>query len=96
MVVAGQSTVLWSRLHLIVNGKVGERILHWTLWMIIIDAIGLFIPTTLLAYGLNAGLLGFARGCPPNAMSFKTEGGMDFTNRGLLCWIEKVQSTGLL
>lgn len=36
--------------------KVGERILRWTLWMIIIDAIGFLMPTPVLAYELNAGL----------------------------------------
>jgi hypothetical protein len=64
--------------------------------MIIIDAIGFLIPTTLLAYGLNAGLPGFARGHPPYAMSFETDGGIDFTNRGPLCRVEKVQITGFL
>jgi hypothetical protein len=62
--VAGQSAVLWSRLHLIVSGKVGERILRWTMWMIIVDAIGFLIPTTVLAYGLNATLPGFSQGYP--------------------------------
>jgi hypothetical protein len=96
MMVAGQSTVLWSRLHLIVNGKVGERILRWTLWMIIIDAIGFLIPTTVLAYGLNARLPGFASGYPAYVMSFKTDGGIDLADLGLLCRMEKVQVAGFL
>jgi hypothetical protein len=62
--VVGQSVVLWSRLHLIVSGKAGDRILRWTMWMIILVAIGLLVPTTVLAYGLNAGLSGFKRGYP--------------------------------
>jgi hypothetical protein len=57
--------------------------------MIIIDAIGFLIPTTLLAYGLNAGLPGFARGHPLYAMFFKTDCGIDLTNHGLLCRMEK-------
>jgi hypothetical protein len=76
MMVTSQSTVLWSRLHLIVNGKVGERILRWTLWMIIIDAIGFLIPTTLLAYGLNARLPGFASGYPPYLCPSKPMAGL--------------------
>ena len=63
--VAGQSAVLWSRLHLVVSGKQGEKILRWTKWMIVIDAAGLLIPTTVLAYGLNAALPGFKSGYPP-------------------------------
>jgi len=50
----------------------------------------------ILAYGLNARLPGFARGHPPYAMSFETDGGIDFTNRGPLCRVEKVQITGFL
>ena len=63
--VAGQSTVLWSRLHLIVIGEQGQKILRWTKWMIIIDALGFLIPTSVLAYGLNAKLNGFKQGYPP-------------------------------
>nr|POF03021.1 hypothetical protein CFP56_70024 [Quercus suber] len=51
--VTGQSVVLWSRLHLIVYGSRGAHIIRWTLWMIIIDAIILHIPTTILTYGSN-------------------------------------------
>nr|POE51738.1 hypothetical protein CFP56_25945 [Quercus suber] len=51
--VTGQSVVLWSRLHLIVNGNRGDRIIRWTMWMIIIDAIILHIPTTVLTFGSN-------------------------------------------
>jgi hypothetical protein len=56
--------------------------------MIIVDAIGFLIPTTLLAYGLNAGLPGFTRGHPPYTMFFKTDCAID-SNRGLLCRMEK-------
>jgi hypothetical protein len=62
--IVGQSVVLWSRLHLIVSGKSGDRILRWTMWMIILVAVGLLVPTTVLAYGLNAGLSGFKQGYP--------------------------------
>lgn len=52
--VTGQSVVLWSRLHLLVDkGPKGQRLLRWTKWMIIIDAIILQIPTTVLTYGSN-------------------------------------------
>ncbi|KIX06680.1 uncharacterized protein Z518_04656 [Rhinocladiella mackenziei CBS 650.93] len=52
--VTGQAIVLWSRLHLIVTGEKGDRILKWTKWMIIIDAIVLHIPTTVLTVGSNS------------------------------------------
>jgi hypothetical protein len=52
--VTGQSVVLWSRLHLIVSGEEGRKILKWTKWMIIIDAIVLHIPTTVLTCGSNS------------------------------------------
>jgi len=52
--VTGQSIVLWSRLHLLVDpGEKGQWTLRWTMWMIIIDAICLHIPTTVLTYGSN-------------------------------------------
>lgn len=51
--VTGQSVVLWSRLHLLVQGEKGQQTLRWTKWMIIIDAIILHIPTTVLTYGSN-------------------------------------------
>lgn len=44
--VTGQAVVLWSRLHLIVFGGRGERVIRWTRWMIIINAIILHLPTT--------------------------------------------------
>lgn len=51
--ITGQSLVLWSRLHLIVSGERGERILRWTKWMIIFNAIALHVPTTVLTFGSN-------------------------------------------
>jgi hypothetical protein len=51
--ITGQSVVLWSRLHLVVTGQRGHKILQWTKWMIIIDAIVLHIPTTILTIGSN-------------------------------------------
>ncbi|EXJ96187.1 hypothetical protein A1O1_01313 [Capronia coronata CBS 617.96] len=51
--VTGQAIVLWSRLHLIVTGDKGRKILKWTKWMIIVDAIVLHIPTTILTCGSN-------------------------------------------
>ena len=64
MMVAGQSAVLWSRLHLVVSGERGAKILLWTKWMIIVDSTAFLVSTTVLAYGLNAGLPAFARGYP--------------------------------
>jgi hypothetical protein len=51
--VTGQAVVLWSRLHLIVTGEKGDKILQYTKWMIIVDAIVLHIPTTVLTIGSN-------------------------------------------
>lgn len=51
--VTGQSVVLWSRLHLILTGARGARILQWTKRMIIIDAIILHIPNSTLNSGSN-------------------------------------------
>jgi hypothetical protein len=51
--VTGQAVVLWSRLHLIVLGARGDKIIRWTGWMIVIDAILFHIPTTVFTYGSN-------------------------------------------
>lgn len=48
--VTGQSVVLWSRLHLLVEHG---NILRWTKWMIIVNAIILHLPTTILTFGSN-------------------------------------------
>jgi hypothetical protein len=60
--VTGQAIVLWSRLHLVVTGERGDRILLWTKWMIIVNAICLHIPTTILTWGSNANLETFIHG----------------------------------
>lgn len=50
--VSGQAVVLWSRLHLIVpKGPRGERIVRWTGWMIVVDAVVFHLPTTVFTYG---------------------------------------------
>lgn len=49
--VTGQSMVLWSRLHLVLQNP---KVLWWVLWMIIIDAICFHVPTTVLLYGTVA------------------------------------------
>ncbi|KAJ6009889.1 hypothetical protein N7499_004712 [Penicillium canescens] len=49
--VTGQSMVLWSRLHLLVQNR---KLLRGILYVIIIDAFVLHIPTTVLAFGTNA------------------------------------------
>ncbi|PGH23396.1 hypothetical protein AJ80_02506 [Polytolypa hystricis UAMH7299] len=46
--VTGQSMVLYSRLHLLL---VSDKLLRLVLWMIIIDAIILHIPTAVVGYG---------------------------------------------
>jgi hypothetical protein len=48
--VTGQSVVLYSRLHLILLNK---KLLRQILWMIIVDAVILHIPTTVLTFGSN-------------------------------------------
>ena len=60
--VTGQAVVLWSRLHLVVGGERGDKILFWTKWMIIVDAIVFHIPTTVLTWGSNANLPTFIEG----------------------------------
>lgn len=52
--VTGQAIVLWSRLHLIVTGETGDKILLYTKWMIIVNAIVLHVPTTVLTCGSNS------------------------------------------
>jgi hypothetical protein len=54
--VTGQSVILWSRLHLIVSGERGRKILKYTKWMIIVDAVILHIPTTVMTFGSNGTL----------------------------------------
>ncbi|KAF9891911.1 hypothetical protein FE257_002874 [Aspergillus nanangensis] len=49
--VTGQSLVLYSRLHLIVRNRI---ILRLVLAMIVLDAIILHIPTTVLCFGANS------------------------------------------
>lgn len=58
--VTGQSVVLWSRLHLVLQNS---KLLWGVLWMIIIDAIIFHVPTTVLLYGNVAYPVGpWARG----------------------------------
>ena len=54
--ITGQALVLWSRLHLIVHGERGDKIIKYTMWMIIVDAICLHIPTTVLTFGSNGNI----------------------------------------
>jgi hypothetical protein len=51
--ITAQSLVLWSRLNLIVSGETGDKILKYTKWMIIIDAIVFHIPTSVFTFGAN-------------------------------------------
>ncbi|PLB46829.1 hypothetical protein P170DRAFT_362726 [Aspergillus steynii IBT 23096] len=59
--VTGQSVVLYSRLHLLLPN---HRILRRVLTMIIVNAVILHIPTTVLTYGSNlaSGNLAYRRG----------------------------------
>ncbi|EKV06729.1 integral membrane protein [Penicillium digitatum] len=47
VMVPGQSLVLYSRLHLVVNNN---KVLRFVLWLIVIDAIVLLLPTTVLTF----------------------------------------------
>ncbi|KAJ5550271.1 hypothetical protein N7535_001789 [Penicillium sp. DV-2018c] len=47
VMVPGQSVVLYSRLHLVVQNN---KVLRFVLWLIIIDAVILLIPTTVLTF----------------------------------------------
>lgn len=49
--VTGQSLVLWSRLHLVVQN---HTVLRWTLAMIIVDAIVFHIPASVLELGSHS------------------------------------------
>ncbi|KAJ5171199.1 uncharacterized protein N7500_003982 [Penicillium coprophilum] len=49
--VTGQSIVLWSRLHLVLQNK---KVLLALLWMICIDAVILHIPTSVIIFGTVA------------------------------------------
>ncbi|KAJ5787642.1 hypothetical protein N7457_002632 [Penicillium paradoxum] len=50
-IVTGQSFVLWSRLHLVLQSR---KVLRGVLWMICVDAVLLHIPTTVMLYGTVA------------------------------------------
>ncbi|KAJ5633412.1 hypothetical protein N7490_009751 [Penicillium lividum] len=47
VMVPGQSVVLYSRLHLVVQSR---PVLRFVLWLIIVDAVILLIPTTILTF----------------------------------------------
>ncbi|KFY25983.1 hypothetical protein V493_04328 [Pseudogymnoascus sp. VKM F-4281 (FW-2241)] len=49
--VTGQSVVLWSRLHLIVSGEHGQKILLYTKRMIIVNAVVLHTTTIVVEFG---------------------------------------------
>lgn len=56
LMVTGQAVVLWSRLHLVVSGERGDKILRFTLWMIIGNAIVLHLTTSVVTFGSNGSL----------------------------------------
>lgn len=49
--MAGQSVVLWSRLHLLTNSR---RVLRYTKYMIIANVVLLHFPTTVLTFASNS------------------------------------------
>ncbi|KAJ5824928.1 hypothetical protein N7447_007268 [Penicillium robsamsonii] len=49
--VTGQSVVLWSRLHLVLQNR---KVLRGVLWMICIDAVIFHLPTSVIIYGTIA------------------------------------------
>ncbi|KAJ5976464.1 hypothetical protein N7481_010171 [Penicillium waksmanii] len=56
--VTGQAVVLYSRVHLLAPIECKTR---WILWMIVVNAFILHVPMTVLFFGLNSGVAGFAR-----------------------------------
>lgn len=54
--VTGQAVVLWSRLHLVVSGERGRKILLYTKWMICANVLLLHLPTTVVTFGSNGSL----------------------------------------
>lgn len=54
--ITGQAFVLWSRLHLVVSGERGDRVLRWTRCMIITNVLILHLPTTVMAFGAQGTL----------------------------------------
>ncbi|KAE8378154.1 hypothetical protein BDV26DRAFT_304567 [Aspergillus bertholletiae] len=58
--VTGNSLILWSRLHLIVQSR---KVLRFILIMILVDAVAFHVPTTVLLFGsLNPNRTRFANG----------------------------------
>lgn len=49
--VTGESIVLWSRLHLVLQNR---KLLRGLLWMICVDAVLFHVPTTIMLYGTVA------------------------------------------
>lgn len=56
--VTGHAIVLYSRLNLVASTRLNPR---WVLWMIIINAVALHVPMTVLFFGVNNGEAGFVR-----------------------------------
>ncbi|KAH9827894.1 integral membrane protein [Teratosphaeria destructans] len=50
LMVTGQAFVLWSRLHLVLYGPLADKILRWTKWMILVDAVLLHVSTIAMAF----------------------------------------------
>ena len=58
IMVTGQSVVLYSRIHLIQHN---QRTLRFLKWMIIVDAIIFYIPTTTVHFGTYSGVQNYSR-----------------------------------
>ncbi len=56
--VTGQSVVLYSRIHLIQHD---QRTLRFLKWMIIVDAVIFYIPTTTVHFGTYSGVQNYSR-----------------------------------
>lgn len=57
LMITGQAFVLYSRLHLVVSGPRGERLITFARWMILTNVLVLHIPTTVLTFGSNGSIM---------------------------------------
>lgn len=91
MMVTGQSMVLYSRLHLIMQNRL---MLRFVLGMIIIDAIILHIPTIVLCYGANSPL--FPRFTVPYAVYEKVQLSVFFVQESIISSLYLYETCKLL
>lgn len=91
MMVTGQSMVLYSRLHLIMQNRLMLRLV---LGMIIIDAIILHIPTIVLCYGANSPL--YPRFTLPYAVYEKVQLSVFFVQESIISGLYLYETCKLL